>query len=171
YYPRDYINVDREKFDRWLASLIPPQVDRRWSALFRGLEQTEKGYRVSFSQKGEVQGVETQLVVGADGALSRVRASLGAELPMYVALQEWFEAEKPLPYYSAIFDPEITDFYAWTIPKEGTILVGAAIPAGEDVHRRFELLKLKLEECGYTLTKGFKRRGCHLVRPSSPQQI
>ncbi|MGI6365932.1 MAG: FAD-binding protein [Bacillota bacterium] len=171
YYPRDYINVDREKFDRWLVSLIPPRVERRWSTLFRDLEQREKGYRVSFSQGGKDESVETRLVVGADGALSRVRAGLGMKLPMYIAIQEWFEAEKPLPYYSAIFDPKITDFYAWTIPKEETILVGAAIPAGIDVQVRFELLKHKLGRHGYTLGKSLKRRGCHLVRPSSPREI
>ena len=66
-HPWDYINVDREKFDRWLVSLIPPRVERRWSTLFRDLEQREKGYRVSFSQGGKDESVETRLVWAPTG--------------------------------------------------------------------------------------------------------
>lgn len=172
FYPRDYINVDREKFDRWLVSLIPPQVELRWQALFRGVEKTEQGFRVSFVQGGKVEVVECRLVVGADGAMSRVRQSMGVTTPVpYIAIQEWFRADLPLPYYSAIFDPEITDFYAWTIPKENAVLVGAAIPADTDVLQRFERLKHKLDQRGYNLTQSIKRRGCHLLRPSCPRQI
>jgi flavin-dependent dehydrogenase len=31
-----------------------------------------------------------------------------------------------LPYFSAIFDREISDFYSWTIPKEDYLIMGAA---------------------------------------------
>lgn len=172
FYPRDYINVDREKFDRWLVSLIPPQVELRWQAHFRGVEKTERGYQVSFTQGRNVEVVECGLVVGADGAMSRVRGSLGVTAPpTYIAVQEWFHADLPLPYYSAIFDPEVTDFYAWTIPKENTVLVGAAIPIGTNIRERFELLKHKLSERGYDLSISIKKRGCHLLRPSSPGQV
>ncbi len=174
YYPRNYINVDRERFDRWLVRLIPPQVELRWQVLFHRLEKTDQGYRVIFAQGGKVETVEACLVVGADGAMSRVRESLGlgvAMPPMYIAVQEWFQADLPLPYYSAIFDPQVTDFYAWTIPKDNAVLVGAAIPAGTDILGRFELLKQKLDQRGYNLTSSIKRRGCHLLRASSPHQI
>ena len=51
----------------------------------------------------------------------------------YFAIQEWVEADERLPYFSSIFDPEITDYYCWTIPKGDHLVIGAALAAqGQD---------------------------------------
>ncbi|MDD4658628.1 MAG: FAD-binding protein [Eubacteriales bacterium] len=167
YYPRHYINVKREAFDRWLVSLLPPQVETRWGANFLGFSQVSEVVEVSYLHAGQRQKARTQLLVGADGALSRVRRGLGpSSAPRsYVAVQEWFEVSEPLPYFTAAFDPAITDFYAWMIPKDQMLLVGAAIPASTDVLARFELLKTKLLAQGFDLGNSARRRGTSLLRP------
>lgn len=174
YYPRNYVNLDRELFDRWLVSLVPSQVDACWGAQYKGFVRTGNRLQITYLLNGQVLNAQARLLVGADGAFSRVRAGLGHKGPgpdLYVAVQEWFKVQEAHPYYSAIFDPEVTDFYAWTIPKEDMLLVGAAIPSGQDVTARFALLKQKLSERGYDLSQSLKKRGIHLFRPSSPGQI
>lgn len=173
YYSRNYINIDREKFDRWLVSLVPTGVERCWRSVFLGAEKINAGYRVTIGRQGKTTTADCRLLIGADGAWSSVRNSIvGATLrPQYVAVQEWFLSPTPLPYYSAIFEPAVTDFYAWTIPKDETVLIGAAIPAGTGVQQRFELLKQRLACQGYDLSRSWKKRGCHLMRPASPGQI
>lgn len=167
YYPRHYINVKREAFDRWLISLLPPQIETLWGAHFLGYSQGSEDVEVSFLHAGQRQKARTRLLVGADGALSRVRAGLGpSSAPRkYVALQDLFEASKPLPYFTAVFDPAVTDFYAWMIPKDQMLLVGAAIPDGADVIARFELLKHKLQTQGFDLSNSVRRGGTSLLRP------
>ncbi len=49
-----------------------------------------------------------------------------------------------MPYYGAIFDEEITDFYSWIIPKDNYILLGSALKPKENTWEKFELLKVKL---------------------------
>ncbi|HZX45839.1 MAG TPA: NAD(P)-binding protein [Clostridia bacterium] len=51
YYQRHYINIDRERFDRWLVSLIPPAVDIRCGALFKGFSAEQETVRVVFRHK------------------------------------------------------------------------------------------------------------------------
>lgn len=174
YYQRDYVNVDREAFDRWLVSLLPDNVDGAWGALFRSFAMEDEGIRVTYLQDGQEKTVFTKLLVGADGACSRVRKLLGdgGKAPdMYVSIQEWFKVERTLPYYSAIFDPEVTDFYSWTIPKEDMLLVGTAIPALMDASAGFELLKQRLAQRGFDLSRSVKKRGIQLFRPSKVGQI
>ena len=65
-------------------------------------------------------------------------------LPQYIAIQEWFDCPNPQPFFSAIFDKEITDFYSWTIPKDGKLILGGALQTGKEAHAKFELLKNKL---------------------------
>lgn len=109
---------------------------------------------------------------GADGANSMIRrwALPGHRLPAYLALQEWYSTDRALPYYTAIFDPEVTDFYAWTIPKGDHLLVGAAVPR-DGARERFQLLKEKLRARGFEFGRLAKREGCLLLRPRGPRHL
>ena len=59
----------------------------------------------------------------------------------YVAIQEWVERKNDFPYFTSIFDRNITDYYCWTIPKGSYLLIGAALLYKEKAAEKFELLK------------------------------
>jgi flavin-dependent dehydrogenase len=77
----------------------------------------------------------------------------------YISIQEWFEDNTNSPFYSCIFDKEITDSYSWTISKDNYFIVGGAFPTKEST-KRFELLKEKIRHSGVTFGKLVKREGC-----------
>ncbi len=169
YYQRHYLNINREKFDRWLVSLIPTTVTFRMGCIFKGFQEDEGRIKISFSGKdGRTYSESAKILVVADGAFSQVRKQLGQygiNLKLYIAIQEQFESDQILPYYSAIFDQSITDFYAWTIPKDDCLLLGAALPLYQNPTARFELLKSKMSNYGYQLRKSLKKNGAFLLRP------
>jgi len=168
YYQRHYINVDRERFDRWLVSLVPGSVDFRAGARLASIEEDEEGCRISFTCGAKQFAERSRFLVGADGATSRVRRLLFPERPWprtYIAIQEWFDARHPPPHFSSIFDARITDFYSWTIPKEETLLVGAALPPGREAGARFARLKGILADRGFCLGRPIRRSGAFLLRP------
>ena len=174
FYQRFYINIDRERFDRWLVSLLPPKVDIRLGSIFKGYLKEDNAFKVIFSYNGRKYTEKARMVVGADGAFSMVRRQLAPKAPLpgrYVSIQEWFECEKVLPYFSAIFDDEITDFYSWTIPKENHLVIGSALVPQKDTSSKFQLLKEKLGGYGFELGKCVKREGAFILRPGSTGQI
>ena len=89
----------------------------------------------------------------------------------YVAIQEWFEAANPQPWYSAIFDREVTDFYSWLIPKDGELIVGSAMFPGRTGPTKFELLKNKLRQFGIDLGPRVRRHTALLHRPRSAWHV
>jgi flavin-dependent dehydrogenase len=174
YYQRHYINIDRLKFDQWLISLIPNSVDIRPGCAFQKYEIDNNGFKVHFTQGNRTFTEQTRIIIGADGAGSRVRRMAFPDEPLpktYTAIQEWFKSEKPLPYFSSIFDSEITDFYSWIIPKANSIMLGSAIYPQPKSYRRFELLKKKLSDYGFKFGQSIKKRGTLLFRPVSAGQI
>ena len=90
---RNKINIDRERFDRWL-SLVPPTVDLRCGALFKGFSAEREAVRVEFRHGGREYTEEVKYLVGADGAFSTLRRQMvpGLFQKTYISLQEWFEA-------------------------------------------------------------------------------
>ena len=173
YYQRHYINIDREKFDAWLVSLVPSSVDIRCGWFLKSLERTGASVRLTLTFNGKEYIEETKLLVGADGAFSSVRRMLAPKIPLpkYLAIQEWFKVSENLPYFSVIFDQTITDFYAWTIPKEEFLLVGAALLPREKPGEKFNLLKEKLNYYGFALKEPVKKGAALIIRPRSAAQI
>lgn len=174
FYQRFYLNLDRERFDRWLVSLIPDGVDCRWEATFKNYSSDNRYYYLNFKQKGKHYSEPVKILIGADGANSRVRRMAfpnEAFPPKYIAIQEWFHSEPALPYFTTIFDSEVTDFYSWTIPKERYLLVGSALRLSERAGERFEALKGKLKTLGFQLGECLKREGAPILRPNNWRQI
>lgn len=168
YYQRFYINIDRQRFDRWLVSLIPDQVDARFGVVFKRYLRGKDAFTISFEQDDQERVEQAKLLVGADGAGSRVHrlADPDAALPAnYVCIQEWFEVERPMPYFTAVFDSSITDFYGWTIPKHDQLLVGVALEPGEAAEARFQAFKQRLQQYGITWGERSRREGALMVRP------
>lgn len=173
FYQRFYINIDRAKFDCWLVSLASG-ADTRFGFMFKGFERSNDGFDIRFTHNGKEYMEKARVLVGADGASSPVRRLAAPEWPSparYVAIQEWFRDSAPAPYFSAIFDPDTTDFYCWTIPKEDMLLVGAALRPGPDASSRFEQFKRKLPAWGFDLGSLVKREGAEILRPLHARQI
>lgn len=167
-YQRFYINMDREKFDKWLVSIIPSCVDKRFNSLFKGFEEIQGGYKIRFIQNEKEMSVKARIIVGADGAFSKVRRMICKDKndpQTYIAIQEWFESSEYLPYFTAIFDKEISDFYSWIIPKENYILLGSALKPKNNTRQKYNLLKSKLEKLGFDFNRKVKTEGAYIYRP------
>ena len=174
YYQRYYINMDRGKFDDWLLSMVPPNVERRLGWRFKLYRRSEGHFRIRFIKGTKTTEEQAKIIVGADGGSSSLRrlALPGRPFPKtYIAVQQWFEAKRQLPYFSTLFDPEITDYYCWTIPKEDHLIVGAAIQTGPHVKWKFELLKSRLEKFGFHFGMLVHKESAFILRPILPQQI
>jgi geranylgeranyl reductase len=173
-YQRNYFNMDRDKFDRWLISLVPTEVDKSFKSLFKSFAEVSDGYEVRYVVKGQEASVRTKAIIGADGAFSRVRSMLGREAKnpqSYIAIQEWFECHEQTPYFTAIFDEEINDFYSWIIPKENYLLLGSALKPKEHTWERFERLKGKLTQMGFRFENKVRTEGAHIYRPRKVSQF
>ena len=184
-YPKRYVNIDRVAFDRFLIEMAEkePGVTMMEKTLVQDFEQLEDRVRVRILHKpsGEVRYLEAKILVGADGAGSIVRNRLKERylIPVsgkglsgapkeYACLQEHFAMPEgfSMPYHAAVFDRYVTDFYSWMIPKENRLILGSAIPAGQDLRLKFSKLKAELIDLGYPLQQEpIYRSGAKLLRP------
>jgi flavin-dependent dehydrogenase len=173
-YQRFYFNIDREKFDRWLVSIIPATVDKRFNSIFKNYAEIPGGYEVKYVYEGQELSAKTRVIIGADGAISKIRKSIGKDINIpekYISIQEWFECPFPIPYFTAIFDEEISDFYSWIIPKENYLLLGAALRPRENTREKYDILKVKLTQLGYNFDKKIKTEGAYINRPNQLSQF
>jgi geranylgeranyl diphosphate/geranylgeranyl-bacteriochlorophyllide a reductase len=174
-YQRFYVNVDREAFDRWLASLVPAGVRRCHGWSLESLETDADAPTLHFSTaEGARASVRAKLVIGADGAGSDVRRLAYGDLPAperYRAIQAAFDAGIGDPFYGAVFDESLTDFYGWTIPKGGMLLVGCAFPEGVGAPERFDEFVARLRRHGFRFGRESSRSSASLVRPSRAHHL
>ncbi len=169
-------NCDRELFDRWLVSLIPPSVDLRTETIFEGLTKEADGlYHIKFKENKQTKIVKAKKIIGADGAASRVKFrqfKTAPKLPKYIGIEEWFEMpDGNFPAFTIIFDSSITDYYAWLIPKDEFLIVGAALPSDTNTKERFGALKQKLIQHHYPIEKLVKKEGHPILRPRQKEHL
>lgn len=168
HYQRFYINMDRQKFDRWLQTLIPASVQVENGAQVTRLARREDGlFDATYRQNGQEKTVTSKRIVGADGADSLVRRTFFPQHKVrgYVAVQQWFKEKHKSPFYSCIFDPQETDCYSWSVSKDGYFIFGGAYPAGQ-CRARFERQKQKLQKYGFRFGTPLKTEACRVLRPS-----
>jgi flavin-dependent dehydrogenase len=173
-YQRHYINVHRGRFDAWLLSMLPDTVETRYATRLVGLEAGDDHMTLSLSTGRNRRCERARLLVGADGASSSVRRLAFPDRPRpprYIALQEWYETAIAAPHYSAYFDPSVTDFYAWTIPKEGRLVVGAALPPAPHARRRFDDFTRAIVDYTGELPAPAFRHAAIIARPSRPSHV
>ena len=174
YYQRHYINMNRKKFDSWLLSLVPPGVDIRTNCRLKSYASENGYFKLAFVH-GKRNFVEkTKILVGADGAKSKIRAQSSSRhlYPQkYVAIQEWAERKNDFPYFTSIFDRNLTDYYCWTIPKGNYLLIGAALHPQEKPVEKFTRLKAKLSAYGMDFGKIVFREGAVILRPVKQNQL
>lgn len=174
YYQRHYINIDREEFDKWLNSIVPSAVNMVNGCVYKCHEVRDNIVYLKYSIGGKEYVEKAKLLIGADGAFSRVRRFSFPDYPLpklYISVQEWFKTTENLNYYGAIFDDEITDFYSWTIPKENYLILGTALKPNNNTHKKFQQLKEKLKRYGYNFNTSVMKNGAYLLRPERTSQI
>lgn len=168
YYQRFYFNMNRLFFDKWLLSILPDNVDVALGCRFNTLSENSDGYDIAFMHGNRIFTEKVKLIIGADGACSSVRRQLFGDndkLKKYISIQEWYETERDTPYYGAIFDSGITDFYSWTISKDNTFIIGSALTPNKEANQKFELLKSKLKKHDFIFGDCRKREGAYILRP------
>jgi len=178
YYQKQYVNIDRAKFDSYLLGLAAarPNVTVWQGSFASDVEEEKNGVSVMVRKEdGSKERVGASYLVGADGGGSMVRSYLAKEWKgtaaeknapkVYASIQEWHRMPEPLPYYVSTFNESVTDFYSWIIPEGEYMIIGSAIPQGEDVRRRFNLFKADLASKGFDVTKPVKERGAVILRP------
>jgi geranylgeranyl diphosphate/geranylgeranyl-bacteriochlorophyllide a reductase len=173
HYQRHYINVDRGKLDSYLVSQIH-NADFMPNTMYKGHKKIRDIIEVTLNKNGENTIIETNILVGADGALSLIRKNEFKEKPYpekYVSVQQWYKTDSTMPFYTSIFDKKITDYYSWIIQKEGYLLVGTAIPIKEDANLKFNLLIDKLKKKNFEIGKFYKRTGTLIMRTRKLNQI
>ncbi len=166
YYSRFYVNMDREKFDRWLISLVPDSVETI-SGRCSSIERCTDGFVLSLHSGSGQSCVKSSLLVGADGAGSIVRRSFfPSGIMHYVSIQQWFAAgEESNPFYSCIFDPVTSESCSWSIHKDGYFIYGGSF-APKHCREMFEKQKSRIEgKYGFTFGTPLKTEACKVYRP------
>ena len=174
YYQRHYINMNRKKFDAWMLSLVPPNVAIRTNCRLKSFTSENDYFKLALVHEKKNFVEKAKIIIGADGAKSKIRAqSCSAHLhpQKYIAIQEWVERKNDFPYFTSIFDRNITDYYCWTIPKADYLLIGAALLPKDNPAHQFMRLKKKLSAYGMSFGKTVFKEGTLILRPVKQKQL
>jgi len=173
-YVRSYINIDRELFDRWLVASVHQTVTLFMNTTIRHIERTDTAVILNgHSPKGSCS-IKARIVIGADGARSHIRRFCSSQSPepkTYIAIQGSFELTRHEPFFTAVFAPELTDFYGWTIPKNGSILAGIALPVNGKTLQAYDAFITILRNRYEFLGNEIVRNGAYIYRPSGFNDI
>lgn len=128
--------VDRDVFDEWLRQRAANDGAVRRTGSFETIERDEQGTHVCFrsSRGGEIEKVRAKLVIGAEGARSKVaRQNIDGAEDMKCVFAYHEVIESP-PANDQGFDPArcdvfyqgklSPDFYAWIFPHGHTSSIG-----------------------------------------------
>lgn len=168
-YQRYYYNMDREKFDRYLYSLIPSTVDTRTGVVVNRVRAVQDHWVVDYFKDGVLHTIMAKFLVAADGASSTIRKQVLPEYAMpkkYISIQKWYDLAAEMPYYTGIFDSSITDYYSWTIQKGDKLILGTALPYKATLpHEAFNRLETKVSDyLGLKLGNPIKTEGAFIDR-------
>jgi geranylgeranyl reductase len=127
--------VDRKDFDPFLRDRAEAAGAKRFTGTFLRIDRDGKDKHVVYRDKdsGEERRLQTRLIIGADGAKSRVAAQEipgGGKTPLVFAYHEIIEAPEKNDVYDpmrcdVIYDGAISpDFYGWVFPHGSSASVG-----------------------------------------------
>lgn len=159
-----FLNVDRKRFDDWMVSLLPDNVEVLGSHAVTGFEQDEHGVSVTL-KNGADDTVRCEHLVGADGARSTVRRTLGAgSIATYITLQDFvkLEGEYP-PFFDCIYMRGVGDCYAYAyiVPKGDVAIIGSVYyPKTKRPHEKHDQQLEVLRAALPMLGESVKREAC-----------
>ena len=175
YYQRNYINVDRFRFDQFLYSRARNRVAVAPESRVVSITRDDSRIVVRARTRNSEFEESCRALVGADGGSSQVRKQAvdgGLRTDRtYLAVQDSFVMPDQQPHFTVLFDPGATDFYSWAIPKNGTLLVGSAVRVSRYALDAHERAVEALRECDYELRHRLSRRTAVLVRPTRASDI
>ena len=132
-----FMNVDRVKFDDWLMSMLPSNVDVLEQTRFCGCTQDAQSVTVTLKSSASAASSEftasCDYLIGADGPRSTVRRCLPvSQLSLYKTLQEFVPASGMEPYFDCLYSKQIGSNYGYgyTIPKDGMAIIGSVFFPG-----------------------------------------
>jgi flavin-dependent dehydrogenase len=124
-----FLNVDRPGFDAWLLHTLPDTVELVEGCALETFSQSSADVRVTVKTAEGPLSIACQNLVGADGARSVVRRTLGiGSVATYVTLQDWVRLDGEIePFFDCIYMRGIGDSYAYgyIVPKGDRAIVGS----------------------------------------------
>ena len=128
--------VDRDVFDEWLRERAASDGAERRTGIFETIERNDAGTLVCYraSRGAELEKIRTRLVIGADGARSKVARQSIPGADKMKCVFAYHEIIKSPPANDQGFDPArcdvfyqgklSPDFYAWIFPHGHTSSIG-----------------------------------------------
>lgn len=174
YYQRNYINIDREMFDRYLAEQIPDTVQTSYSTRVTGIVTHHDHVEIRAARGDRSFTERARVVVGADGARSFVRSTIEDRIkhrPRYAVIQHRFALQNPLHHFTVVFDPAVTDYYSWAIPKGDQVLIGSAQRYGRQAMERFGRVVSHMRSLGLDLGPQIAREFAFIEQPRRPAEV
>jgi flavin-dependent dehydrogenase len=160
-----FLNVDRAGFDDWLVSLLPENVEVLGGTALTSFTQDDSSVTITARSDREDLSVSCANLVGADGARSAVRRTIGVDAgTTYVTLQDYVELDGTLePYFDCIYMRSLGDGfgYGYVMPKGKVAVVGSVFypktkRPWEKQDRLLEVLRAQMPQLGATV----KREAC-----------
>ncbi len=144
--------IDRVELDRCLADAARDAgADLRTGHTVTAVTEREDAVEVTVTADGEQRTVQTRMVAGCDGPVSRVRTELG--LPEPTERLHGVLGFDTGPDFESFVDVHLVvpTFFAWRIPRgDAGVEYGLAAPPRTDVSQRFESF---IEEYGVSVTR------------------
>jgi len=167
-YRRNYVNVDRARFDAWLLELARERADFLPGAAVTEVARGDDAVTATVRRRTNVIKVRAGIVIGADGAASSIRRlafPLARRPRTAVAMQTRIPGEAALNAYEVFFARRWTNFYAWAIPKPGEVLIGSAFDDPASAGGRFDEVIRCVKERLALAGDPLERRSRLLTRP------
>ena len=165
-------NVSRKNFDYWLLKTLQNGIQFSSEIKFLQFMKKKKNIEVLLEINNKRKIIKTKYLIGANGSFSNIRKFLVKKpIRYYIAMQYWIKHSSISDSAYFIYDNEITDFYSWLIPKEGSLILGSALEKDSNIKDKMEILKNKIKEKFGIVGSVFKKESAILSRPKNEKDV